>query len=144
MIGRTEQMLTYNVTSRLPIWLPLCCATLLFGTTRLQLLYHKENIMARKNQEKNKDLCNIKVITSDVAWEKGYKSLRKDLNFFGRVEKGSSAFVSNPNLKGTNDRYVDDFSSLNKKTKSEIVKKFKNEKRKVVYLIKEEPKKGKK
>ena len=100
--------------------------------------------MARKNQEKNKDLCNIKVITSDVAWEKGYKSLRKDLNFFGRVEKGSSAFVSNPNLKGTNDRYVDDFSSLNKKTKSEIVKKFKNEKRKVVYLIKEEPKKGKK
>ena len=100
--------------------------------------------MARKNQEKNKDLCNIKVITSDVAWEKGHKSLRKDLNFFGRVEKGSSAFVSNPNLKGSNDRYVDDFSSLNKKTKSEIVKKFKNEKRKVVYLIKEEPKKRKK
>lgn len=100
--------------------------------------------MARKNQDKNKDLCNIKVITSDVAWDNGHKSLRKDLNFFGRVEKGSSAFVSNTNLKGTNDRYVEDFSALNKKTKREIVNKFKNEKRKVVYLIKKEPKVGKK
>lgn len=90
----------------------------------------------RKNQSKNKDLCNIEVLTADKVWNKDHKTLRKDLNIFGKVEKSYSAYVSNTNLKGKNNKFVEDFSALNKKTKNEIVNFFNNENRKVVYLIK--------
>ncbi len=92
--------------------------------------------MARKTQLKSKDLCNLQVLTADKVWNKDHKTLRKDLKIYGKVEKCFSAYVSNTNLKGKNNRYVEDFNNLNKKTKNEIVKKFNNENRKVVYLVK--------
>lgn len=94
----------------------------------------------RKNQTKNKDLCNLQVVTADKVWNKDHKSLRKDLNIYVKVEKSFTSYVSSTNLKGKNNKFVEDFSALNKKTKNEIVKKFNNENRKVVYLIKKSSK----
>ena len=92
--------------------------------------------MSRVNQSKNKDLCNLDVVTADKVWNKDGKSLRKDIEIYGKVEKGFSSYVSSTNLKGKNNKFVEDFASLNKKTKNQIVKYFNNENRKVVYLIK--------
>ena len=92
--------------------------------------------MARKNQSKNKDLCNLMVMTADKVWNKDHKSLRKDLDIYGKVEKSYTSYVSNTNLKGKNNKFVEDFNNLNKKTKNDIVNKFNNENRKVVYLVK--------
>lgn len=92
--------------------------------------------MARKNQSNNKDLCNLEVVTADKVWNNDHKTLRKELNIYGKVEKSFTAYVSSTNLKGKNNKFVEDFNNLNKKTKNEIVKKFNNENRKVVYLIK--------
>lgn len=92
--------------------------------------------MARKNQTKNKDLCNLQVLTADKVWNKDHKTLKKDLKIYGKVEKSLTSYVSATNLKGKNNKFVEDFSNLNKKTKNEIVNKFNNENRKVVYLVK--------
>ena len=92
--------------------------------------------MSRYFQQKNKDLVSLDIMTADEVWNKDHKTLRKDLKIYGKVEKCFSAYVSNTNLKGKNNRYVEDFNNLNKKTKNEIVKKFNNENRKVVYLVK--------
>lgn len=71
--------------------------------------------MSRKNQSKNKDLCNLMVMTSDKVWVPGYKNLRKDLDIFGKVEKGFVSYVASTNSKGKNSKFVEDFSALNKK-----------------------------
>lgn len=91
--------------------------------------------MSRLFRDKNKDLINLDVVTADKVWNSGFKTYRKDIEIFGRVDKDCSSFVSNTNLKGKNFKFVEDFSNLSKKTKNEIVKKFKNENRKVVYLV---------
>lgn len=92
--------------------------------------------MARKNQTKNKDLCNLQVLTADKVWNKDHKTLKKDLKIYGKVEISLTSYVSATNLKGKNNKFVEYFSNLNKKTKNEIVNKFNNENRKVVYLVK--------
>ena len=99
--------------------------------------------MSRKFREKNKDLVNLEVVTSDKVWTKqknGKPTLRKDISIYGRVDKGTSAFVTSTTLNGERHRIVEDTVKLPKKTKNEIVKLLKNENRKVAYLIKKDEK----
>ena len=94
--------------------------------------------MSRPFRDKNKDLVNLEVVTSDKVWTKknGKPALRNDIDIHGRVDKGTSAFVSSTNLKGENHKLIDDTSNLPKKVKNDIVKLLKNDNRKVAYLIK--------
>lgn len=94
--------------------------------------------MSRKFQEKNKDLVNVSVVSADKVWvkNKGKPVLNKDLDIYGKVEKGFDCFVTSTNLKGSNHKFVENTSNLNKRTKNEIVNKFMNENKKVVYLVK--------
>lgn len=92
--------------------------------------------MSRNTQIKSKDLCKLEVLTADKVWNKNHKTLRKDIDIYGKIEKSYTSYVSSTNLKGKNNKFIEDFSSLNKKTKNEIVNKFNNENRKVVYLVK--------
>ncbi len=99
--------------------------------------------MSRQNQPKNKRLDNLEVATSDKVWDKVgvdknnkpiYK-LKKDIILYGKVRKGTTSYISTNNRNGENHRYVDDFNSLNIKTKKEICDLIENKKKKVVYLI---------
>lgn len=95
--------------------------------------------MSRPFREKNKDLVKLEVVSAKEVWTKNKKGkpvLRKDINIYGRIEKGFSSYVTSTNMKGSTHKFVENFSSLNKKTKNAIVNKFNNEKKKVVYLIK--------
>ena len=94
--------------------------------------------MSRDIQPKKKELIKLVVMNSEDVWiqknDKFY--LNKDYEIFGKVEKGTSAFITSTNLRGSNHRFVDDTHNLSKKTKQEITKKLLNENRKVVYLVK--------
>ena len=95
--------------------------------------------MSRKFQGKNKDLVKLSVVTADKVWTKNKSNkavLRKDLDIYGRVDKGTSAFVTSTNLSGGNHKIVEDTSRLPKKVKNEIVNILKNKNKKVVYLVK--------
>lgn len=95
--------------------------------------------MSRPFRDKNKDLVNLEVVTSDKVWtknKKGQPVLRRDIEIYGRVDKGSSVFVSSTNLKGGNHKFVDDTSRLPKKVKSGVIDILKNSNRSVAYLIK--------
>lgn len=99
--------------------------------------------MSRPFRDKNKDLVKLEVVTADVVWTKdknGKPKLRQDISIYGRVDKGTSAFVTSTNLSGGNHRIVEDTSKLSKKTKNEIVKHLKTNNRKVVYLIRTDKK----
>lgn len=99
--------------------------------------------MSSEFQPKNKRLNNISVMTSKDIWDKvGVDSkkkpifkLKKNVLMYGRVAKGSSAYISKCNRDGKNHKYVDDFSVLNVKTKKEICNLFENENKRVVYLV---------
>ena len=99
--------------------------------------------MSRKNQPKEKRLDNLEVVTSDQVWDKvGTKEtgqiefkLKPGIKLFGKVKKGTSAYVSTTNRKGENHKFVDDFSSLNIKTKKEICDLIENQNKRVVYLV---------
>lgn len=96
--------------------------------------------MSRKFQGKNKDLVKLSVVTADKVWTRDKKNklvLRKDLDIYGRVDKGTSAFVTSTNLSGANHKIVEDTAKLPKKVKNEIVKILKNDNKKVCYLVKE-------
>lgn len=104
--------------------------------------------MSRQFREKKQDLVKLSIITSDKAWDKkslrkGKPTLSKKYDFYGRVDKGSSAFITNTNLIGENHRFVEDTNKLPKNLKNEIVNHFKNKNRKVVYLIKNSSEKKK-
>lgn len=95
--------------------------------------------MSRVFRDKNKDLVNLEVVTSDKVWTRhknGKPILRKDIEIYGRIDKGTSAFITSTNLSGGNHKFVDDTMKLSKKTKNEVAKILKNDNRKVVYLIK--------
>ncbi len=97
--------------------------------------------MSRNLQKKNKDLVKLQVMTADKVWEKnknGKYQINKNLNVYGKVEKGSDCFVTATNQKGTNHRFVENTVNLTKKTKNEIVDNFLNKNKRVVYLV--EPK----
>ncbi len=94
--------------------------------------------MSRPFRSKNKDLVKLAVVTSDKVWTKnksGKSVLRSDIDIYGRVDKGTSAFVTSTNLSGKNHKVVDDTCKLPKKVKNDIVKILKNDNRKVAYLI---------
>ena len=97
--------------------------------------------MSRNLQKKNKDLVKLQVMTADKVWQKnknGKYQINKNLNVYGKVEKGSDCFVTATNQKGTNHRFVENTVNLTKKTKNEIVDNFLNKNKRVVYLV--EPK----
>lgn len=94
--------------------------------------------MSRPFRDKNKDLVKLQAVTADVVWTKdknGKPILRKDIDIYGRVDRGTSAFVTSTNLHGGNHKVVEDTCKLSKKTKNDIVRLLKNDNRKVVYLI---------
>ena len=94
--------------------------------------------MSRPFREKNKDLVNLEVVTSDKVWtmnKKGKPTLRNDIEIYGRIDKGSSAFITSTNLSGGNHKIVDDTCNLPKKVKNGVVKILKNDNRKVAYLV---------
>ena len=97
--------------------------------------------MSRKFQEKDKDLSKLKVVTSDKVWDlkkkrKGKPTLSKKYSIYGKVEVGTSAFVTTTNSIGENNKFIENTSCLPKKIKNDIVDLFKNKKKKVVYLVK--------
>ncbi len=95
--------------------------------------------MSRKFRDKNKDLINLEAVTAEKVWTKNKKGkpvLRKDISIYGRVDKGTTAFVTSTNLSGGNHKVVDDTNNLPKKVKNDIVNLIKNNNKKVVYLIK--------
>ena len=94
--------------------------------------------MSRPFRGKNKDLVKLEVVTSDKVWTRnksGKPKLRSDIQIYGRVDKGTSAFVTSTNLSGGNHRIVDDTCKLPKKVKNDLVKTLKNKNKKVAYLI---------
>ena len=94
--------------------------------------------MSRPFRDKNKDLVNLKVVPSSEVWttnKKGEPKLRQDIEIYGRVDKGTSAFVTSTNLTGGNHKVVEDTCNLPKRVKTGIVKLLKNEKRQVAYLV---------
>lgn len=96
--------------------------------------------MSRKFQGKNKDLVNLQVITADKAWDKkvkrkGKPTLSKNYDFYGRVDKGTSAFVTSSNSVGENHKFVEDTAKLPKNLKNQIVDNFHNKNKRVVYLV---------
>ena len=53
--------------------------------------------MSRPLRTIDKDLVNLRVVTADEVWTKnksGKMVLRKDINIFGRIDKGTSAFIT--------------------------------------------------
>lgn len=97
--------------------------------------------MSSKYQDKEINLSNLTVVTADKVWDfskkrKGKPTLSKNFDYFGRVEKGTSAFVTTTNSIGENHRFVRSTSMLPKKVQNEIVNQLKNKNKKVVYLVK--------
>ena len=104
--------------------------------------------MSRKFNPKKQDFANLEVVTADKVWRKDSSGKlvlnTKKYNIFGKVDKSSDCFITNTNLSGKNHKFVENTSALHKKTQNEIVNCFFNKKKRVVYLIKNEPKVGKK
>lgn len=95
--------------------------------------------MSRKFNSKNKDLVNLEIKKAKDVWEKdknGNYVLSPKYDYYGKIDKGLSAFVTITNKKGENSKFVEDTSNLSKKTKQEIVKTLSNDKTKVAYLVK--------
>jgi hypothetical protein len=98
--------------------------------------------MARKFQSKNKDLVKLSVVPHEEVWDKskldknGKPTLRRDIEIFGKVQKGTSTFVTSSNLRDRNHKFIEDTGNLPKKVKNEIVNLFKNDKRIVAWLVK--------
>lgn len=95
--------------------------------------------MSRVFREKSKDLINLEVVTHEKVWIKdksGKWKLRNDIELYGKVQKGFSSAVVSMNRQDLNNKFLEDFSVLTKKTKNEITNKLLNENRRVVYLIK--------
>lgn len=94
--------------------------------------------MSRNFQSKNKDLVNLKVASAKEVWTKnkqGKYVFNKNYDIYGKIDKGTSAFVTTTNTKGKNNRFVEDTYRLPKKVKNEIVKHLYNN-NKVAYLVK--------
>lgn len=97
--------------------------------------------MSRIFQQKNKDLVNLEVVPSEKVWDlnKRYKNkptLSKEYDYYGKVEKGMSSFITRTNSKGLNTKFIEDTCKLPKNAKNKIVDAFSNENRRVVYLVK--------
>ena len=97
--------------------------------------------MSRVFRDKNKDLVKLEVKTADEVWDtkvkrNGKPTIRKDIEVYGRIDKGTSAMITNTNMIGENHKFVEDTCNLPKKLKGQIADILKNKNRKVVYLVK--------
>lgn len=90
--------------------------------------------MSNVYQPKRKELAKVKVVSSDT-----YSKSRSKFKFVGSVQRGYTNFVTTMrNCKTGKCSFIDDTSSLTKKTKSEIVRFFsskENRNKGVVYLV---------
>lgn len=97
--------------------------------------------MSRQFQQKNKDLVNLEVVSADKVWDKnktinGKPTLSKQYDYFGKVEKGTSAFIVQTNRVGEKPKFVEDTCKLPKNAKNKIIDIFNNKNKRVVYLVK--------
>lgn len=90
--------------------------------------------MSSVYQPKRKELAKVKVMSTQ-----DYDKNRSKLKFVGRVKRGYTAFITTQTNKKTGKcSFIDDTSSLTKRTKSDIVRFFSdkaNEKKQVAYLV---------
>lgn len=90
--------------------------------------------MSSVYQPKRKELAKVKVVSSQT-----YDKNRSKLKFIGRVKRGYTSFITTQsNLKTGKCSFVDDTSSLTKRSKNELVRFFSdksNEKKNVAYLV---------
>lgn len=105
--------------------------------------------MSSTYSKNKKELSGVKVVSAAEVWRKNYKngkfSLRKDIDILGKVELPLSNFVLKANNEDQKTGYIEDVSSLPKRTKDEIVNHFYNNKGKrtrntVAYLIRTDKK----
>lgn len=95
--------------------------------------------MSRQFQQKNKDLVNLEIIESNKIWinKNGkYVLNNKQYDIYGKVEKGTSAFIVQTNRYGEKTRFVEDTCKLPKNAKNKIIDLFDNKNKRVVYLVK--------
>lgn len=90
--------------------------------------------MSNVYQPKRKELAKVKVVSTEY-----YKNNRLKLNFVGSVSRNYTNFVTTQRNKKTGKcSFIDDTSSLTKKSKNELVKFFSNKenrKKQVAYLV---------
>lgn len=94
--------------------------------------------MSRPFRDKNKDLVNLQVVSSREVWERSARGkwrYKKGIDVYGKIERGTSAFVLNTNTRGENTRYIEDTSVLPKRVKKAVVKCLYDGNR-VAYLVK--------
>lgn len=101
--------------------------------------------MSRRFQQKTKELINLDVVTADKVWDKnktrkGKPTLRKNFDYYGRIDKGTSAFITNTNTIGNNFKFIEDSCKLPKNAKNKIINLFSNKNKRVVYLVKKKQK----
>ena len=96
--------------------------------------------MSNVYQPKRKELARVKVVSSDT-----YKNEKSKYKFVGSVRRGYTAFITTQrDTKSGKCSFIDDTSSLTKKTKNEVVRFFSdkaNSRKNVACLV--VPKKGK-
>lgn len=96
--------------------------------------------MSNVYQPKRKELAKVKVVSSET-----YRNSRSKYKFVGSVQRGYTNFVTTQrNQKTGGCSFIDDTSSLTKKTKGEIVRFFSdkaNRNKGVVYLVVARPNK---
>ena len=90
--------------------------------------------MSNIYQPKRKELAKVQVVSSET-----YSKCRSRFKFVGSVHRGYTNFVTTTrNRKTGKCSFIDDTSSLTKKTKGEIVRFFSNNDNRgkgVVYLV---------
>lgn len=90
--------------------------------------------MSSVYQPKRKELARVKVISSEE-----FSNNRGNYNYVGSVNRGFTNFVTTKRNKKTGQcSFVDDTSSLTKRTKNDITKffsKHSNRQKGVVYLV---------
>ena len=90
--------------------------------------------MSNVYQPKRKELALVKVVSSDT-----YNKNRSSLKYVGSVNRGFTSFVTTKRNKQTGQcSFIDDTSSLTKKTKNDITRFFSNKNNRskgVAYLV---------
>ena len=90
--------------------------------------------MSNVYQPKRKELAKVKVVSTEH-----YKNNRLNLKFVGSVSRNHTNFVTTQrNIKTGKCSFIDDTSSLTKKSKNELVNFFSNKenrKKQVAYLV---------
>ena len=85
-------------------------------------------------QPKRKELAKVKVVSTEI-----YKNNRAKLKFVGSVSRNHTNFVTTKRNSNTRKcSFIDDTSSLTKRSKNEIVQFFSdknNRKKDVAYLV---------